>query len=75
MLDFQDLLAVHMVGEELRRFMNDWDMTLTGMRKLPEDDVLETLFRRQITRHSGFREHMAYYERLPLGHEEKITII
>jgi hypothetical protein len=71
MLDFQDLLAVHMVGEELRRFMNDWEMTLTGMRKLPEEDVLETLFRRQIQRHPGFREHMAYYERLPVGHEER----
>ncbi len=71
MLDFQDLLAVHMVGEELRRFMNDWEMILTGMRKLPEEDVLETLFRRQIQRHSGFREHMAYYERLPIGHEER----
>jgi hypothetical protein len=58
MLDFQDLVAVHMVGEELRRFMNDWEMTLTGMRKLPEEDVLETLFRRQIQRHPGFREHM-----------------
>ena len=71
MLDFQDLLAVHMVGEELRRFMNDWEMTVTGMRKLPEEDVLETLFRRQIQRHPGFREHMAYYERLPIGHEER----
>jgi hypothetical protein len=71
MLDFQDLLAVHMTGEELRRFMNDWEMTLTGMRKLPEEDVLETLFRRQIQRHPGFREHTAYYERLPIGHEER----
>ena len=71
MLDFQDPLAVHMVGEELRRFMNDWEMTLTGMRRLPEEDVLETLFRRQIQRHPGFREHMAYYERLPVGHEER----
>ena len=41
------------------------------MRKLPEEDVLETLFRRQIQRHPGFREHMAYYERLPVGHEER----
>ena len=71
MLDFQDLLAVHMVGDELRRFINDWEMTLTGMRKLPDGDVLETLFRRQIAKHSGFREHMAHYERLAVGHEDR----
>ncbi len=71
MLDFQDLLAVHMVGDELRRFTSDWEMTLTGMRELPELDVLEALFRRQIAKHPGFREHMAHYERLPVGHEDR----
>ena len=71
MLDFQDLLAVHMVGDELRRLINDWEMILTGMRKLSDGDVLEILFRRQIAKHSGLREHMAHYERLPVGHEDR----
>jgi hypothetical protein len=60
-----------MVGDEFQRFINDWEMTLTGMRKLPEGDVLETFFRRQIAGRSGFGEHMAHYERLPVGHEDR----
>ncbi len=71
MLVFQDSLAVHMGGDELRRFINDWEMTETGMRKHPDGDVLQTLFRRQIAKHFGFREHMAHYERLPVGHEDR----
>ena len=45
MLDMQDLLAVRMVSEDLRKFLNDWEMTLAGMRVVPQMELLETLFK------------------------------
>ena len=51
--------------------MNDWEMTLTGMKKVPDETVLESLFRVQIENDSGLREQMAYYDRLGDGHEDK----
>ena len=41
------------------------------MQKQPEEEYLESLFRSQIERHPGLKEHMAYYERLHLGHSDK----
>ena len=75
MLDFQDLLAVCMIGEELRKFMNEWGVALAGMRESPEDDVLETLIWHRVRRHSGLRVPLARYERLPAGHAEKLQAL
>ena len=44
-LDFRDLMEVKLLGDDLRRFMNDWEMTLTGMKKVPDETVLESMFR------------------------------
>ena len=46
-------------------------MTLSGIRKMPEDDYLEAMFRAQVERHPGLKEDIAYYERLPQGHADK----
>ena len=46
-LDFRDLMEVKLRGDDLRRFMNDWEMTLTGMKKVPDETVLESMFRVQ----------------------------
>ena len=43
-LDVEDRIAVKMVGDDLRRFYDEWEMTLTGIRKLQESEWLETLF-------------------------------
>ena len=49
----------------MKGFFDTWELTLTGMQKLPEQEYLETMVRSQIERHPGLREHMAHYERLP----------
>ena len=31
-LDLDDIIVVKMVGDDLRRFYDEWEMALTGMR-------------------------------------------
>ena len=71
MLDLQDLMAVRLVNDDLRKFLNDWEMTLTGMRTVPDDKLLETLFIRELRKFTGFKAHMAHFDWLPFGHCEK----
>ena len=70
-LDFRDLMDVKLRGDDLRRFLNDWGLTLAGMKSVPEDTILESMFRVQIENYPGLREQMAYYERLKSGHADK----
>ena len=60
-----------MTGDDIKRFVDEWEMTLSGIRKMPEDDYLEAMFRAQVERHPGLREDIAYYERLRQGHVDK----
>ena len=46
-------------------------MALTGIRKMPDAEWLDTLFRSQIKGHSGLKEDMAYYNRLEKGHADR----
>ena len=71
MLDLQDLMAVRLSNDDLRKFINDWEMTLTGMKAIPDVKLCETLFTRELKKYSGFKAHMAHYDWLPLGHPEK----
>lgn len=71
-LVFQDLLHVNMKGGDLRAFLNDRGLTLVGMSQASEEHILETLFRTQVQKDSGLKEHLSCYERLPGGHPEKI---
>ena len=48
LLDLEDLLHVRLHNDDLRNFLNDWEHVLTGMRQLPDEELLETLFRNQL---------------------------
>ena len=47
MLDLQDLMAVRLQHDDARKFLNDWEMTLQGMREAPTESVLETFFKKE----------------------------
>ena len=66
-LELQDLMCVRMHNNDLRSFLHDWETVLVGMRKVPDDDVLETLFREQIRDCAKLRDQLAYYNRLNVG--------
>ena len=49
-LDLEDLIAVKMVNDDMRGLHDDWEMALTGIRKMPDEEWLDILFKGQIKR-------------------------
>ena len=61
-LEFQDLQAVVLKGDNLAAFQNEWDSTLNGINSLPGDEILESMYRAQVEKSVQFHQHMAMYE-------------
>ena len=72
-LDLEDIIAIKINNDDSRRFYGEWEMTLTGIRNMPDEEWLETLLKSQIKGHPGLNEDMAYYNRLEKGHPTGIT--
>ena len=49
----------------LENFQNTWEMVLSGMKKLPDEEILELLYFERIEKHQGLAEVIAHYSRLP----------
>ena len=60
-----------MIDDNLRAFFNDWEHVLAVMAKTPPEDVLETLFRKQLYGSQAVKDQIAYYDRLEVGHKDK----
>ena len=71
LINLQDLMSVRLNNDNLRAFLNDWESVLAVMATAPTDDVLETLFRTQLSFSSSMKEEIAHYERLDVGHPDK----
>ena len=69
--DMEDLLNVVMVNDNLVQFIRNWDTVLSGIKKTPSDDVLESLFHRQIKKNKALAHDVAIYERAIEGTPEK----
>ena len=54
MLDFTDLLAVGLKGDNLRAFDTEWDNTLLGMKEVPYEKYLENSYRKQVNKSKQF---------------------
>ena len=61
-LNFTDLQSVTLKGDNVAQFMNNWEMTLSGMNKIPTDDILESLFQSQIKKSKQLESAFALYE-------------
>ena len=70
-LDLEDRIVVNMNGDDLRMLHDEWEMTLTGIKNMPEEQWLESLFKSQTKGHPGLKEEMAYYYRLDIGHPDR----
>ena len=55
----------------LPAFLNDWFGTLTGMKTVPGDAILEAMFRKQVQHHPWSKDQMSYYNRPDIGHSDK----
>ena len=47
-LDFEDLVNVKLHADNLFAFMNDWETCLSGFKQIPETNIMESLFRKQL---------------------------
>ena len=69
--EFEDLLGVKFINENLIRFMSNWDTVLSGMKVAPDDKFLEPLFHRQIKKCKSISHDIAIYERATEGAKER----
>jgi len=69
--DFTDLTAVRLKGDNLESFMNTWEMVLAGIRHLPDQHIIETLFLDQLRHSTVLREEISHYERQDRGHRDR----
>ena len=71
-LELKDLLNAHCRGENISAFKNEWDSVIQGMKTVPDDGILESLFRAQLEKVSNFKERLAHYDfEVGLGREQK----
>ena len=61
-LKFDDLLHVKLQNDSLQQILDDWENVLAGMRKIPADEWLETLFRGQLELSAQFKQTLMLYE-------------
>merc|ERR1711884_19085 len=54
MLEFTDLLASELKGDNLRAFDTEWDNTILGMKEVPDEKYLENLYREQVNKSKQF---------------------
>ena len=64
-------MQVRLYQDDLRSCLADWDNVLAAIAERPTENVLETLFKRQISKSVSHREQMSYYERLDVGHSDR----
>ena len=60
-MEIQDLFKLELKNDNLKGFINDWERTLLAMTKLPETDILETLFQTQISKSKQFESTYTMY--------------
>ena len=54
MLEFSDLMALELKGDNLRGFDTEWDNVLLGTKEHPEEKYLENLYRKQVKKSKQF---------------------
>ena len=70
--DFEDLQSVSLVSDKhLNKFEDDWSEVVTGMRVLPHDSVLLSLYLRQVRLSAIMSYDVAHFDRLEPGHPDK----
>ena len=60
-LDFEDLFNLELKNSNTRAFLNDWEQVYIGLKEIPPESVLESLFRRQVEKTDDLKELLALY--------------
>ena len=62
MIEWDELVNVHLKGDNLQQFQNDWNNMILNVRSLPEEGFLESLFRKQLEKSEQLKNVMALYQ-------------
>ncbi len=65
------MFRIKLKGDRLQEFAATWDQVLSGLDKAPGEQTLRALLLRNLRRCEAKGRDLAYYDRLPPGHEEK----
>ena len=68
---FEDLLALELKGDNLQQFSNSWEMVLAGIKEVPTEDILESLYKRQLQKSTQLEKAIALYDDNILHNGEK----
>ena len=47
-LDLEHFQAIRMRGDNIQRYLNEWDYVVAGMRKQPSEEEMELKFRKDL---------------------------
>ena len=59
----ENILAVHLVGDKLQKFLNDWNYILSGQGKPLSKALLKPLLLRELRTSAQLKEEIAHYDR------------
>ena len=59
--DFEDLMEIQLVNDNLRGFQTSWDAGLLRMLDPPKDKIKEVLYQKQILKSKEFEQTMSLY--------------
>ena len=64
LLDWDEITHVQLKGDNLAQFLSDWEQTLLQINPdvIPGDEMLETLFKKQLMRSDQLTQAMALYD-------------
>ena len=62
MLEWDAIMNVKLKGDNLSAFLTDWENTILNINSCPEEQVLESVVRREITNSEQFKNAMALHE-------------
>ena len=54
-------MQLSLKGDNVRAFVNDWDYTLSGLKHVPSEDILESMFRKQTEGSHQMKETLALH--------------
>ena len=57
-LEFRYLLAIELKRDNLNTLLNEWESCLIGLKTVPPQDILESLFRKQLERSESLKGMM-----------------
>ena len=64
MLNWDEIirLKLHMPGDNVKQFLDDWDTTFANINGSPDPEVHESLFKRQLEKSNQLKQTLALYD-------------